>query len=186
MENKKELELRMYGWVPYNISEIQKGIQFGHAVDQYAREFVDDNQYQDWVDNHKTYIILNGGTTNNNRSSKWFGSLNQILDTLVDNEIQVAAFHEPDLGDQLTGVVLIADERCFNHKDYPTFMDYMNSRLSATNEERTLWLEWFKNGHEKAEEATNWFIEDYQEWTKLIGGTKNAFLKTFLRNFKLA
>ena len=33
MEN---LELRMYGLVPYNISPIQQGIQFGHAKDEYT------------------------------------------------------------------------------------------------------------------------------------------------------
>ena len=27
-----KLELRMYGFVPYNISPIQQAIQFGHAV----------------------------------------------------------------------------------------------------------------------------------------------------------
>ncbi len=34
MENR--LEQRMYFFVPYNISEIQKGIQAGHAALQYA------------------------------------------------------------------------------------------------------------------------------------------------------
>ena len=31
----EDLEWRMYGIVPYNISDIQKGIQFGHAVQEY-------------------------------------------------------------------------------------------------------------------------------------------------------
>lgn len=180
-KEKQNLELRMYGWTPYNISEIQKGIQYGHAVDQYAREFAEDEQYQDWVDNHKTYIILNGGTTNNNRNSKWFGTLNQILDTLVDNEIQVAAFHEPDLGDQLTGVVLIADERCFNHEDYPMFSDYMKTKL-----DNITWLEWFKNGTSMADAAQKKFAAEYYNWVELVGGERNAFLKTYLRTFKLA
>ena len=29
---KNDLEYRMYGFVPYNLSPIQQGIQFGHAV----------------------------------------------------------------------------------------------------------------------------------------------------------
>ena len=33
----KKLELRMYGLVPYNISPIQQGIQFGHAVVEYGQ-----------------------------------------------------------------------------------------------------------------------------------------------------
>ena len=35
MNKPEELEWRMYGIVPYNISDIQKGIQFGHAVQEY-------------------------------------------------------------------------------------------------------------------------------------------------------
>jgi len=39
-------EYRMYGLVPYNISEIQKGIQFGHAVVEYAQKHFKDADYQ--------------------------------------------------------------------------------------------------------------------------------------------
>jgi hypothetical protein len=130
-ENKKELELCMYGWVPYNISEIQKGIQFGHAVDQYAREFANDKDYKKWVDDYKTYIILNGGTTNNDRYSKWYGSLNKIVDKLIDNGCKISTFHEPDLGDQLTSVVLLVDERCFNSDDYPSFKTFLSKILNV-------------------------------------------------------
>ena len=35
MIESEDLEWRMYGIVPYNISDIQKGIQFGHAVQEY-------------------------------------------------------------------------------------------------------------------------------------------------------
>ena len=39
MPRKTELflEYRMYGLVPYNLSPIQQGIQFGHAVVDYGR-----------------------------------------------------------------------------------------------------------------------------------------------------
>ena len=64
MENK--LEYRMYGLVPYNISPIQQGIQFGHAVVEYMLNFpVDLRVYKDtkkWAEEDKTFIILNGGT----------------------------------------------------------------------------------------------------------------------------
>ena len=32
-----KLELRMYGFVPYNLSPIQQGIQYGHAVVEYSQ-----------------------------------------------------------------------------------------------------------------------------------------------------
>ena len=34
-EYKIKLKYRMYGLVPYNISPIQQGIQFGHGVVEY-------------------------------------------------------------------------------------------------------------------------------------------------------
>ena len=42
MENRT---YRMYGMVPYNILEIQKGIQFGHAVQEY-NNFVKDLSFK--------------------------------------------------------------------------------------------------------------------------------------------
>ena len=123
MEN---LELRMYGLVPYNISPIQQGIQFGHAVVEYGRlcDGIKKQQalYNDWADNWKTFIILNGGTTNTKTSlsdGMPLGSLNKHMFTLLEIGIPFATFYEPDLGDQLTAIVFIIDERVFNKTKYP-------------------------------------------------------------------
>ena len=183
MNNK--LELRMYGLVPYNISPIQQAIQFGHAVVEYGQKFRNDN-YNDWADNWKTFIILNGGTTNHKTSLEDglpFGSLNNHLLTLMDNDIEFAQFNEPDLGDQLTAVVFIVDERVFNRKKYPDFEDWVienygdlivgnGSAYQIANEIRNS-----KSKHDK---------KVYQKWVKLVGGEKNVFLKDFLKNFRLA
>lgn len=122
----ERLELRMYGLVPYNISPIQQGIQFGHAVVEYGRmcDGMKNHQahYNDWADNWKTFIILNGGTTNTNLSTDDglpFGSMNRHLTALNEMNVRVATFHEPDLGDQLTAIVFIVDERVFNRTKYP-------------------------------------------------------------------
>ena len=81
------LELRMYGLVPYNISPIQQGIQFGHAVVEYG---LDNNgeEYQNWAKNWKTFIILNGGTTNSD--DEYPGTLNQHLETLIQNGVTLS------------------------------------------------------------------------------------------------
>ena len=96
------LEYRMYGLVPYNLSPIQQGIQFGHAVVDYARTLRDiepfEQIYNKWADKDKTFIILNGGTTNN--SSERLGTLNHHMDTLRYNGIQVQHFYELYLGYQ--------------------------------------------------------------------------------------
>jgi hypothetical protein len=192
--NNKKLELRMYGLVPYNISPIQQAIQFGHAVVEYGQKmkklpFNDievTKKYDDWADNWKTFIILNGGTTNHKTSLEDglpFGSLNNHLLTLMDNNVEFASFNEPDLGDQLTAVVFIVDERVFNRKKYPDFEDWVienygdlivgnGSSYKIANEIRNS-----KSKHDK---------KVYQEWIKIVGGEKNAFLKDFLKNFRLA
>lgn len=157
------LELRMYGLVPYNISPIQQGIQFGHAVVEYGRlcDGIKKQQalYNDWADNWKTFIILNGGTTNTKTSLSDglpLGTLNKHLFTLLNIGIPFATFYEPDLGDQLTAIVFIIDERVFNKTKYPDpiLMDVFD----------TDWTEGIK------EEELNRILK----------------LREFLNNFKLA
>ena len=60
----EKLKYRMYGLVPYNISPIQQGIQFGHGVVEYLMNNFNKPETQYWANDDKTFIILNGGTTN--------------------------------------------------------------------------------------------------------------------------
>lgn len=111
----------MYGLVPYNISPIQQAIQYGHAVVEYGLQFSNLEEYERWAKQDKTFIILNGGTTN--MSAEKPGTLNQHALTLKDHGINVAKFHEPDLGDQLTAVVFLVDERIWDKEKWPDFVD---------------------------------------------------------------
>lgn len=166
----------MYGIVPYNISEIQKGIQFGHAVVEYAQKHFKDAEYQHWAKNHKTFIILNGGTTNNGedphkhvaRDEPYVGSMQKMDLELRKNKIKTALFFEPDLNDTLTAVVFLVDERVFDKKKYPDFMDkeLMSKADFGSKEEEEL--------------------QDYDRWLKTIGGKQNEFLREFLSKLKLA
>jgi hypothetical protein len=160
------LEYRMYGLVPYNLSPIQQGIQFGHAVVEYGRNTKDLGQperiYNQWADNDKTFIILNGGTTNNNPDK--LGSLNQHYN-LITEKTRTAFFCEPDLGDQLTAFVFLVDERVWNRELYPDFIPVDYGRVSPSEE-----IE-FKR---------------YTKWVKSIGGEENVFLRDYLKNLRLA
>lgn len=112
-------ELRMYGFVNYQFAgTIHAGIQFGHAVVEYSLALGNSKDYKKWATKHKTFIVLNGGTTNDN--PKAFGTLNTHLDTL-SKYIPTASFYEPDLGDQLTAFVFIIDDRVFNRELHPDF-----------------------------------------------------------------
>jgi len=155
------LEYRMYGLVPYNLSSIQKSIQFGHAVVEYGQLM--NNMpllkpiYNKWANNDKTFIIYNGRTTNENIGR--LGKMQESLQILKDNGIFVAEFREPDLNDTLTAIVFLVDERVFNKKLYPDFViDTLNSKDNETQ---------------------------YNEWCDAIG-KENVFLRTFLSNFTFA
>jgi hypothetical protein len=192
MSNK--LELRMYGLVPYNISPIQQAIQFGHAVVEYGQKmkklpFNDievTKKYDDWADNWKTFIILNGGTTNHKTSLEDglpFGSLNNHLLTLMDNGIEFAQFNEPDLGDQLTAVVFIVDERVFNRKKYADFEDWVIDNYGDLITGGGTFYEVAKRIKESTSKQDK---KVYKEWINFVGGEKNVFLRDFLKNFRLA
>ena len=183
MENK--LELRMYGFVPYNISSIQKGIQFGHAIVEYGLENFHTNEYQDWANNHKTVILLNGGTTNNNPDR--FGTINQTFNILKENGIVCSSFSEPDLGDQMTAISFIIDERVFNRKNYPDFGDWImenhfsylkNNMLTGNKIERMRKEGYFLSGNTTEKKL-------YSDWVDLVGGEKNVFLRDFLNPNKV-
>jgi hypothetical protein len=155
----------MYGLVPYQLSEIQKGIQFGHAVVEYGLEFGNTPEYQKWANDDKTFIILNGGTTNTryDENDNHIGSLNNHRQLLSDEGVQFRSFFEPDLGDQLTAVVFLADDRVFDRVAWP---DY-SGPFDGTSE--TSYMVWKMN-----------FDENENEAERII------FLREFLKNFRLA
>ena len=175
------LEWRMYGFVPYNISSIQSGIQFGHGVVEYGQNIsglgkIEDN-YNNWARRDKTFIILNGGTTNENKNNKFYGTMQQYRDLLLENEILIAQFHEPDLNNTLTSICFLVDERVWKRTLYPDYVNIpfpWNGRRNYDPSERE--IEKWKEDNEKHKEA----------WIDKIGGIKNAFLRDFLRDKKLA
>jgi hypothetical protein len=149
---------RMYGLVPYNLSPIQQGIQFGHAVVEYGLEYFETDEYQQWARYNKTFIILNGGTTNDTRLK--LGTLNNYLYELSDRGFKIGEFSEPDLGDQLTAVVFLVDDRVFDREAWPDF-DGPNFPPN--------YYEWKMKFADTEEEAD-----------------RIVWLRSFLGNFKLA
>ncbi len=155
----------MYGLVPYNLSPIQQGIQFGHAVVEYSLIYGRSEEYMRWSEVDKTFIILNGGTTN--LHPKRPGTLNIHTRTLEEAGVRVASFQEPDLGDQVTATAFLVDERVWDSTLWP---DYEG---------------------EKNPDGTLLDIWDYLEWRRKID-TDNytadtvIWLRSFLKTFKLA
>jgi len=188
-----DLEYRMYFFVPYNISDKQMGIQAGHSLGEYALKYGRYNPVHlvwDFLQYWKTWIMLNGGTTNSSRDFTMIsaGSLNQIADDLVENEIEMAYFTEPDLNDALSSVCFICDERVFNKKDYPEFVDWLfdvkmyKAAADATPPENKALLR-----RMDVETLEKQFPEYFTEWKKdVVGGDKNLFLRELIRDMKWA
>lgn len=170
-----KLELRMYGLVPYNISPIQQGIQYGHAVVEYGHENSKNEEYKLWSKIYKTFIILNGGTTNKNVDN--LGTMNQHLQTLRDNNVLCSTFFEPDLGDQLTSVVFIVDERVFNKEKWPEYdgLWYDEDGKVFTSGK------WDRKPNEYEYRA---WLENFSKDEKEV--EKILFLRNFLKSFRLA
>ncbi|MBW3020490.1 hypothetical protein KY334_04280 [Candidatus Woesearchaeota archaeon] len=195
----KDLEKRMYFCVPYNISPIQQAIQAGHAALEYAHKYKDNEEYIDFIENWKTWIILNGGTTNSKldeNANNYLGTLNQLESSIIqfnfevkrtkdeNQEINFSTFWEPDLNDALTAVCFVCDERVFNYTDYPDIDIFIKEGDGAYN--KNLWFETFKNGPWTLENAEEQFPSLYKEWEEFLGGPKNVFLRYLLKNKKLA
>ena len=66
------------------------------------------------------------------------------------------------MGDQLTAVVFLVDERIFNKKEYPDFSDWLIKNYPSE----------LLFGDDEP--------EYYQEWVNFIGGEKNVKLREFL------
>ena len=164
MIKAEDLEWRMYGLVPYNLSPIQQGIQFAHAVVEYERMLGSSRPYLKWAEQDKTMIILNGGTTNLGFQHSGKGTLNLHKDSIGLQKHPHTYFNEPDLGDQLTAVVFLVDERVWDKKKYP------DRRLGGTHPNNLMYT------LPETEEA---FIDR-------VGGEKNIWLREFLSQFRLA
>ena len=187
---EKELELRMYFIVPYNVSEIAKGIQSGHASLEYVLRYGLSDEVVNFLTNWKTWIILNGGTTNDERDFKDIpkGTLNQIADQLQENDIKFSYFREPDLNYALTAICFIVDERVFNKKDYPNFVDYLIESKKHSTHLNGLYDyddDFLLEKMDKTELVMQ-FPDYYKSWIRSIGGIKNEFLRELISDKKLA
>ena len=135
---------------------------------------IDNEAFNKWRNEDKTFIILNGGTTNNNVEK--LGTLNQHARMLKKLCIRSAEFYEPDLGDQLTAVVFILSEKVFNDKDYPSFKQFIINELGEYVVKET-------KAHGAALEKE--FPKLYKKWTTLVGPLVME-QRQFIKQFRLA
>ena len=191
-------ELRMYFFVMYNLSGIQQAIQSGHCVEEYGDKYHNTELYKEYR-KFKTWIILNGGTSNNGfigdfkvndfsasrirRISDFdeskIGTMELYEKYLIDNNIPFAEFHEPDLNNALSALCFICDNKVFDWFNYPPFIKwvYEFKGLQLTDKEKVEKLPY---------ESGSSLDKLYQEWVEFVGGEQNAKLKELIYGKKLA
>jgi hypothetical protein len=183
---KEGKELRMYFFVMYNISEIQKGIQAGHCSHEYSNQFGKTQLYKDWFKNHKTFILLNGGTSNSGLVSKngrqWYdetmlGTMELYEKYLIDNKIPFAAFREPDLNNSLSSLCFICDEKVFDWETYPPFIKWVSKFYYLSDDEKEM-----EPPYDESENLNTEFLG----WVHIVGGQQNVKLKELIYGKKLA
>ena len=191
IKDEKDLELRMYNLVIYNISGIQAGIQSYHAGIEYAMDIIRNlianpsnieyaEKFLQWGNKWKTVIIKNGGTTNSGENGMYEfeamkGSLNNYYDMIQEQGIKVSPFYEPDLNNAMTAIAFLVDERVFNKKLYPDFRDYVLHKHGQINTFTT-------NRVHTIEES---YATDYNHWCEVIG-EKNIWLRDNIQRISLA
>lgn len=119
-------ELRFYAFANFYLSSIQQGIQTGHAAVDIVRKYTKTEydpldpacprqMVEDWADNFKTFITLNGGNHT---------GIQKALELASNSGYPFVAFHEDEdsLAGLMTSVGVVLPDYIFNlrKKQYDT------------------------------------------------------------------
>lgn len=136
--------MRLYSFVCFYLSSIQQGIQTGHMAVDLVRRYRDNNGMKhdvqsivsDWADNHKTFIVLNGGDSDNILAIH-----DQIRDLSHKLNLPYCHFNEPGCIGMTTCVGVVVPEKYYEAKKSSDYLvsDYVylskNGERIAYNED---------------------------------------------------
>ena len=123
-----DTEFRMYGFCVRHLSQMQAGIQYDHAVNEFRNMFSIMNTDK-WTHNDKTSVVLSVPTSTDDVLEEFYESckgydLQQILDMIPSLtqiklfldyfNIEHRSFFEPDLNYLETAVCTIISDDIFN------------------------------------------------------------------------
>lgn len=115
--NKEKLEYRIYCLVLKQLNPINKGVQMAHSCLEYAQKYHNELDYQQYVTEDKTLIMLDGGIA---------PEMEYIASELYNANINHTVFREPDLNNLITSICFLADERVWNTDKYTQSEDDFN------------------------------------------------------------
>ena len=167
-------EYRMYCFVLRQLSPIQKGIQTAHAIVEYANRYGKTEEYKTWARSHKTIIMLDGGVVR---------ELMEITDSLKERKIRYSVFKEEDLGNIMTCISVLVDERVFDEEDYPSFETWRDMKYPV----RPMHLVAYVGGNFDHDPNDYTWEEHYKEWlSEVKGDEKTEYLRELIESKRLA
>ena len=140
----------MYSLVLRQLSPIQKGVQSAHSIVEYIQKFYKSSEYIHWVNVDKTIIMLDGGT---------YQEMKECRDTLAELGVPYMAFYEQDLGNLITSISFLVEDKVWDYESYPSYEDELDE--SSSESENPIWL-------------------------IMMGGRRNLELRKFLRSKRLS
>ena len=174
---KTDLKYKLYCLVNYQFAgTVHAGIQAFHAGIEYSNDFGDTPEWYEFSRKTKAVVFLNGGTTNSSGIDVWggvcIGSMQDHIEKLKNNNINYSCFFEPDINNALTSISFLVDERVWDKEKYPDptvdeLKVYYDTNINDTN----------INVNNVGYLFNMYYKENY--------GEKAAFLRTWLRGFKL-
>lgn len=140
---------RMYSLVLRQLNPIQKGVQSAHSIVEYIHKFHKLTEYIQWVNVDKTIIILDGGT---------YQEMKECRDTLAELGVPYAAFYEQDLGNLITSISFLVEDKVWDSKTYPSYEEELEENSS----------------------------ENDPVWLIMMGGKRNLTFRKFLSSKRLS
>ena len=164
---------RMYCFVLKQLSPMQKGIQAAHSIVEYGNKHHNDESYIVWSRADKTIILLDGGVSH---------ELEDIIDELEANEVEYAVFREEDLGELVTSISILVDERVFDRVNYPDFGEWRNRKYPIREMHLMACIGDFDH------DPNDFTYEKHrEEWINdVMGGNKNVYLRELISGKHLA
>ncbi len=141
---------RMYSLVLRQLSPIQKGVQSAHSIVEYANKFHKLTEYIQWVNVDKTIIILDGGT---------YQEMKECREKLSEFGVPYMAFYEQDLGNLLTSISFLVEDKVWDSKAYPANEEELDDISSDV---------------------------DIPVWLIMMGGKRNLEFRKFLSSKRLS
>lgn len=139
----------MYSLVLRQLSPIQKGVQSAHSIVEYINRYYKSSEYIQWVNVDKTIIMLDGGT---------YPELTECRDALAELGVPYAAFYEEDLGNILTSVSFLVEDKVWDSENYPAYEDELDEGSDS----------------------------DQPVWLIMMGGKRNLAFRNFLKSKRLS